>query len=210
MSQVIVADQHPIVRLGIKQVLFNELNIRDVIEASNMDEVIWHIRRSRCDLLILDCTLPDRSTLDILHEVRSYQAKLPILVHGPDSCDHFALRMIKAGATGFIAKSCTLIEFTTAVRKLLDGRKYVSEAITEQLIRELQKDRSDPSWEQLSEREYETLRLLVSGKRITEIAQMLSLSTKTVSTYRMRVLDKLGLQTNADMITYAINHNLNV
>lgn len=209
MIKVLIADDHAIVRSGLKQILDETGGEIQVLgEAANGREVLEKIQGQEWDVLVLDITMPGRSGLDILKDIRQLKPKLPVLILSMHAEEQFATRMLKAGASGYLNKESAPEELVKAIRKVCDGGKYVSPAQAERMVSELAGDSDKPPHELLSDREYEILCLIASGKTATQIAKQLSLSVKTVSTYRSRILEKMKLGTNAQLTHYAIKTGL--
>jgi DNA-binding NarL/FixJ family response regulator len=209
MIKVLIADDHAIVRSGLKQILdetSGEIQVQG--EAANGREVLEKIHAQDWDVLVLDITMPGRSGLDILKDIRQLKPKLPILILSMHAEEQFATRMLKAGASGYLNKESAPEELVKAIRKVYGGGKYVSPAQAERMVSELTSDTGKAPHELLSDREYEILCLIASGKTATQIAKQLCLSVKTVSTYRTRILDKMKLETNAQLTHYAIKGGL--
>jgi DNA-binding NarL/FixJ family response regulator len=209
MIKVLIADDHAIVRSGLKQILDEtggEIQVEG--EAANGREVLEKIQAQDWDVLVLDITMPGRSGLDILKDIRQLKPKLPILILSMHAEEQFATRMLKAGASGYLNKEGAPDELVKAIRKVCEGGKYVSPAQAERMVTELTNDTGKAPHELLSDREYEILCLIASGKTATQIAKQLCLSVKTVSTYRSRILDKMKLETNAQLTHYAIKGGL--
>lgn len=208
MLRFIIADDHAIVRHGVKQILNEGLENVEIAEAQNADEAMALVRRGVWDLLILDVTMPGRSGLEVLQEVKSYSPPSRILVLSMHPEDQLAQRVLKAGASGYLTKDSAPEELIAAVRKILDGGKYVSASLAERLVADLQGGVQGPAHEELSNREYEVMRHIASGKTVSQIAEILSLSVKTISTYRTRILQKMGMQTNAELTHHAVRNHL--
>jgi two-component system, NarL family, invasion response regulator UvrY len=208
MIKVLIADDHAIVRRGLKQILAETTDIVVTGEAANGREALEKVRAQPWDVLVLDITMSDRSGLDILKDIRQTHRELPVLVLSMHAEEQFATRMLKAGASGYLNKESAPDELVKAIRKVHAGGKYISAAQAERMVGELTGDPNRLPHELLSDREYEILCLIGSGKTATEIARELSLSVKTVSTYRSRILEKLHLSTNAQLTHYAIKSGL--
>ena len=208
MIKVLIADDHAIVRSGLKQILAETSDIVVAGEAANGREAQEKVRAQPWDVLVLDITMPGRSGLDILKDIRQTHRELPVLVLSMHAEEQFATRMLKAGASGYLNKESAPDELVKAIRKVHAGGKYISAAQAERMVAELTGDPNKLPHELLSDREYEILCLIGSGKTPTEIARELSLSVKTVSTYRSRILEKLHLSTNAQLTHYAIKSGL--
>ncbi len=205
---IIIADDHQLILQGLKQLLAAESDMQVVGEAKNAAETLALVRNVEWDALILDYSMPDATAMVVLKEVKRSFPKRPVLILSMHPEDSIAISVLRAGAAGFINKESASEELTVAIRKALSGRKYVSESLAEKLALELEDDAPVSAHKALSDREYRVMWLLASGKSITQIAEELSLSPNTVSTYRIRVLKKLKLDHNADLVRYAIEHRL--
>jgi DNA-binding NarL/FixJ family response regulator len=208
MIRVLIADDHAVVRQGLKQIFGDTPEIVVAGEATNGQEVLDKVRAETWDVVVLDMSMPDRSGLDILKQLRSERPKLPVLVLSMYSEDQYAMRVLKAGASGYLTKDSAPDELVKAIRKVVSGGRYVSALLAEKLAFEIGTDSSKLPHETLSDREFQVLRLIAASKSVTEIAAELSLSVKTVSTYRTRLLQKMNLTTNAELIHYAIQNRL--
>jgi two-component system invasion response regulator UvrY len=208
MIRALIADDHAVVRQGLIQILGNIPEITVGGEAINGQEVLDKVRAEAWDVVILDISMPDRSGLDILKQLKAERPKLPVLVLSMHSEDQYALRALKAGASGYLTKASAPDELVKAIRKVVSGGRYVGSCLAERLAFELGADSSKLPHETLSDREFQVLRLIASGKSVTEIAAELSLSSKTISTYRVRLLQKMNLKTNAEMMHYAMQNHL--
>lgn len=208
MIKVLITDDHAIVRLGLKQILAETSDITVAAEAENAEQLLRLLPKHNCNLLVLDINLPGRSGFDVLKEIRTLHPELPILVHSMHAEDQFAVRILKAGASGYITKESAPQELIKAIRKVHGGGRYISSGLSEQLARDLIRDTDKAPHEILSDREYQVMYLIASGKMAKEIAAELQLSIKTVSTYRTRVLEKMQFKSNAELTNYAIRNNL--
>jgi len=208
MLRVLITDDHEYIRLGLKQILLRNFEHVVIAEARNAQEALDQIWKQDWALVVLDIDLPGRSGLEVLREVRLARLKVPVLVLSALSEDEFAVRALKAGAAGFVNKVSAPEEFVQAVKKVLAGGKYVSSSVAEKLAAELTADSSLRPHESLSDRELQVMCLIASGRRLTQIAAGLSLSVKTISTYRARILGKMRMQTDAELIRYAIRNEL--
>ena len=208
MISVLIADDHTVVRQGLKQILSADKQMSVVAEATNGIEVLRALERARVDVLILDVTMPGKNGLDTLKEVKRNYPALPVLVLSMHPEDQFAIRMLRAGASGYITKESAPEELVEALRKVCSGGKYVSPQLAERLAMFIEDDNTRAPHERLSDREFEILRMLALGKTVTEVADELLLSVKTVSTYRSRVLDKMKMTTNAELTRYALQSGL--
>lgn len=208
MIRVFVADDHCVVREGVKQVLSSTPDLRVSGEASNGREACSMVPQQASDVLVLDPDMPDRSGLEVLHDLRHMCPQLPVLVFSMYAGGPYAMRAIKAGAAGYLSKDSLPQELVTAIRKVVHGGRYVSSFLAEELAFEVTRDSDQPLHTDLSDREYQVLCLFAEGNTASEIAHELSLSVKTISTYRARILEKLNLKNTADIIRYAIHQQL--
>lgn len=206
--RILVADDHPIVREGLKQVLGATGDLLVAGEAETARQALDAIATGAYDLLVLDMNLPDRSGLDLLHDLRHSHPALPVLVLSLYTQEHFALRVLRAGAAGYLSKAEAPEKLIDAIRKVLAGGRYVSASLAEQIVEAMGRGPDTPLHASLSDREYQVLCLLAMGRTVGQIAEALTLSVTTVSTYRVRVLKKLKLTTTADLMSYALRHNL--
>lgn len=206
----LIADDHPIIRKGIKDLLTEEGLCHVVVDVDCAEAALTAIRREPWDLLVLDVALPDKHGLEVLKEVKLLRPALPVLMLSLYPEREFALRALKAGASGYLTKDRTPTEITTAVKEVLAGRRYITPSLANRIADFLELGRSGALHERLSDREMEVLRLLGQGKTVSAIAADLALSVKTISTYRGRLLEKLRLHTTADLVRYAIEHQLTV
>lgn len=208
MIRVLIADDHSVVREGIKQILNAMPDMRVVDEASTGEDVLRKARGSEWDVLVLDISMPGRSGFDILLDLQSEMPQRPVLVLSMHAEDQYARRVLKAGASGYLNKESVPEELIKAIRKVVEGGKYVSPSLAEQLAFEMGSPATLTPHENLSDREFQVLRMIAAGQSVSQIAQELSLSVKTVSTYRARILEKMNMTTNADLIHYAIDNKL--
>ncbi len=208
MVRILIADDHAIVRQGLKQIIADQSDMQVAGEASNGIEVLEFLDAHKCDIVVLDVSMPGRNGIDVLKDIRRRHAELPVLILSMHPEDQYALRAIRAGASGYITKESAPVELVSAIRKVFRGRKYISESVADSMVGEITGESSKPPHELLSDREYEVFRMIASGKNLTDIAQTLSLSVKTISTYRGRILEKMHLKNNADLTHYAISNKL--
>jgi two-component system invasion response regulator UvrY len=208
MIRVLVADDHPLLRSGIKQVLGQESDVAVLGEAEDSEQVLQRIDEQGWDVVVLDIAMPGRSGLDALREIRRRRPNLPVLVLSMHSEEQFAIRAIKAGASGFISKSDAPTEIVRAIRKVVTGKKYVSASLAETLANAIESETHRPPHESLSDREFQVMCRIASGKTVSQIAVEISLSVKTVSTYRARILEKMSMRTNAELTRYALQTGL--
>jgi DNA-binding NarL/FixJ family response regulator len=208
MIKVLIADDHTVVREGLKQILADDAQLTVVGEAADGNEVLKALEGLQVDALVLDITMPGRNGLDVLKEVKRKWPTLPVLVLSMHPEDQFAIRILRAGAAGYITKESAPEELVGALRKVCGGGKYVSSQLAERLAVFIEDEGTRPPHEKLSDREFEVLRMLALGKTVTEVAEELLLSVKTVSTYRSRVLEKMKMTSNADLTRYALQNGL--
>jgi two-component system, NarL family, invasion response regulator UvrY len=207
MAKILIADDHPMVRAGLRAMLA-ESGFDNIGQAGSAAETLAMLQTDRWDLLILDISMPDRSGMEVLREVRSGYPATKVLVLSIFPERQYALNVIKGGASGYLPKECATKELLEAVRTVLQGRRYVGAETAELLVTDMDKDGSKPLHARLSEREFQIFCKLAAGYSVTSVSNELCLSVKTVSTYRARVLEKMSLATNADMTMYALRHDL--
>jgi len=208
MIRVLVADDHPVVRVGLREVLTQQRDIAVLGEAGTGAEVLKLVAQKAWDVIVLDVTLPDRSGLDVLKEIKRERPKLPILILSAYPEEEYAVRALRAGAAGYVTKKASPEELVRAVRRLAQGLRYMSPAAAEELIGALGNGLDQAPHERLSDREYQVLCLLGSGKSVGQIAQELERSVKTISTYRARILEKMEMQSNAQLVHYVLQRRL--
>lgn len=209
MIRVLVVDDHTLIRKGMKQILEDTGDMQVSGEAETGMQAIKMARKGGHDLMLLDITLPDRNGIDVLKQLRVECPSLPILILSMHPEDQYAVRAIRAGAAGYLNKQSAPSQLVTAIRQVASGKKYISSILAEQLANDLAKDQQqEASHHILSNREYQTLCLMASGKSLSEMADIMSLSAKTVSVYRARMLEKMKLKNNAEAVRYAINNHL--
>lgn len=208
MIRILIADDHAIVRRGLKEILLRELEDAVCGEAEDAQQVLAQVQSHDWDLVLLDITMPGRSGLDVLKDLKMLRPKLPVLVLSMHPEDQYGKRLLKAGASGYVNKRSAPEELVKAIRKLLAGGTYVSPALAERLAIDLHDDAVRPVHETLSDREFEVLRMIASGKTVSQIAEKLHLSVATVSTYRARILEKMNMTTTAELMHYALSNHL--
>jgi DNA-binding NarL/FixJ family response regulator len=208
MLQVLLVDDHELIRAGLKQVLQAGLGRMLVGEAGNATDALNLLQKQTWNIAITDITLPGRSGLDLLTEFKNLRPEMPVLVLSVLSEDEIAMRVLKAGAAGFVHKETSGEELVRAVRKVLAGGKYVSASLAEKLAMQIGTPPSEDPHKKLSDREYLVMTMLAGGKTLTQISRILSLSIKTISTYRTRILQKMHMATNADLTRYALKRGL--
>jgi DNA-binding NarL/FixJ family response regulator len=206
--KILVADHQPVVRHGLKQILAGEFKKAQVCEAANAADFLEKVRRQKWDLVILDVALPGGTWMDLIRKVQDSRPGLPVLIFSMHGDHRFAMRAIKAGAAGYVTKESAPEELTKAAHRVVAGGQYVSPAFAEKLVLDLDFGGGKAPHETLSDREYQVMCMIAAGKTPKEIASELSLSIKTISTYRGRVLQKTKLKSNADLIRYAIENRL--
>ncbi len=208
MIRVIVADDHPVVRQGLRQIVEASEDIVVAGEAADGRDVLDVTVKHPADILLLDLSMPGLDGLDVLKQLRHDRVEIPVLVLTMHSEDEFALRAFKAGASGYLTKDTAPTELVAAIRRVVTGGRYVGPRLAEKLAGYLSREGERPLHERLSDREYQVLRMIAVGKTTREIAETLSLSIKTVGTYRARILEKMGMRTSAELIAYAVRHDL--
>jgi two-component system invasion response regulator UvrY len=208
MTRILIADDHAIVREGLKRIVQQTSDILVVAEAGNAAETMEKVRKLELDLLLLDITMPDRSGLDVLMEVKRDYPSLKVLILSFHPEDQYALRMLKAGASGYVTKESASDELVQAIRKVAQGGRYLSTSLAERLVFDMVEESDSPLHELLSNREFQVFSLIASGKTVKELGEELSLSVKTISTNRTRIMEKMGLRNNSEFTQYAIKHKL--
>jgi two-component system invasion response regulator UvrY len=208
MMKILIADDHAVVREGLKQILSENPNINVTAEAGTGHEVLQQIEKNNFDLVVLDISMPGRGGLDILKEIRNKRPKLPVLILSMYPEEQYAVRVLKAGASGYMTKESAPNELINAIKQISKGKKYVSPSLAERLAVDLEVTTGRPLHESLSDREYQVMCMIASGKTLKEIAEQLSLSIKTISTYRSRILEKMNMKSNAGLTHYAIKNSL--
>lgn len=206
--QVLIVDDHPVVRRGLKEILADAPDVAEVGEADHPQQALDLVLSRHWDVVVLDLGLPGRGGLDVLKELRRDKPKLPVLILSMQPEDQYAVRALRAGAAGYLTKETAPDKLLEAIRKVTSGGRYISPAVAEQMAAGLAVDATKPLHELLSDREYEVLRLIGSGQTVGDIAEQLSLSVKTVSSYRARILEKMGMSNNAELMQYAIRNSL--
>ena len=206
--RILIADDHPIFRAGVKEILLKEKDVESIGEADTGHKVLELARKRRWDVVLLDLTMPGKDGLQVLPELRRERPELPILVLSAHPEDQLALRLLKSGAAGYLTKDKAPEVLLTAIRKVLRGEKYISESLAEKIALDTDSGATKSLHEMLSQREYQVMTMIAAGKTSTEIAKKLFLSIRTVSTYRTRVLEKMNMKTNAELIRYALQNKL--
>lgn len=206
--RVLIADDHAIVRRGLRAIIADEFTGAEFGETTDGPQVLHAVRQGQWDVVLLDISVPGRGGLEIIKAIRDMRPKLPVLAMSIHSEDQYAIRAIRAGAAGYLSKKTTPQELIRAIREVLAQGIYISDSIGRKLAANLKSPLAGPMHEALSDREYEVMLMLASGKRVSDAAEELTLSVKTISTYRGRILDKMGMKTNADLTRYAMEENL--
>lgn len=208
MIKILIADDHTIFREGLKHILteYSDLIVTD--EARNGQEVLEKVWSNEYDIVLLDISMPGMNGLEVLKRLRKEKPKLSVLVLSMHPEEQYAVRVLKSGASGYLTKESATDELITAIRKISQGRKYITSSLAERLALGLETDAEKPPHETLSDREYQVLLMIASGKTITQIAKELFLSVKTVSSHRSHILEKMEMKTNAELTHYVIKHNL--
>ena len=206
--RILIADDHAILRKGLKEILLEEYPSAYIEEVGDADSLFKKTISATWDVIITDLSMPGRSGLEALREIKQHSPKIPVLVLSIYPEDQYATRVLKAGASGYINKDAAATELVKAVQRVLLGRKYITPSIAEKLANDLGMDTDKAPHELLTDREFDVMKLLASGKPILEIAKMLFLSPTTISTYRSRILGKMSLKTNADLTKYALHNGL--
>ena len=208
MIKILIADDHPVVRKGLKDIIQETSDMTVSGEAGKGQEVLENVRKIDFDVVVLDIAMPGRSGLDILKELKSEKPELPVLILSIHPEEQYAVRVLKAGASGYLTKDSAPDELITAILKVSRGKKYISSSLAEKLAYDLEIGVEKPLHEALSDREYEVMCRIASGKTVKEIAEELFLSVKTISTYRARILEKMQMKSNAELTHYAIKLGL--
>jgi len=208
MLRILIADDHTVVRKGLRQILLDEFPTAKIEEVADAEELIKEVMNARWDVVVSDLSMPGRSGLDALQQIKISHPDLPVLILSIHPEEQYALRALKSGASGYLSKDTAPDELVKAVQKVLLGKKYISQSIAEKLASNFSSDNALNPHESLSDREFDVMKLLANGKSVSEIADMLSLSVTTVSTYRARVMVKMDLKSNSDLTKYAIENKL--
>lgn len=208
MIKILIADDHPVVRKGLKEIIEEIPDMAVRGEASNGQEAVEKAQKSDFDIVVLDISMPGINGLDILKQLKSEKPELSILVLSMYPEEQYAVRVLRAGASGYLTKESTPEELIAAIRKASKGGKYISSSLAEKLAFDLETDAERPLHETLSDREYQVMRMIASGKTGKEIGEELFLSVKTISTYRARILEKMEMKSNAELTHYALKHGL--
>jgi len=204
----LIADDHEVVRQGLKAILSEHSDLNVVEEAENGNEVLKIVEKNKVDVILLDFDMPEKNGLDTLIELKTLYPKLPVIILSIFPEDHYGTRFLKAGASGYLGKASASDQLVDAIRKVANGGKYISPALTDKLVSDLNKNTEKPLHETLTDREFQVFCLLATGKKLKKIADELCLSINTISTYRSRILQKMNMESNADLIHYAIKNGM--
>jgi DNA-binding NarL/FixJ family response regulator len=205
---ILIADDHAVVRRGLREILADALPGADFSEAGNGDEVLSQLGKSQAAMLVLDISMPGRSGMDVLRDVKHAYPRLPVIILSCQPEDQYAVRCLRAGAAAYINKESAPEELAEATKKILSGGRYVSASVAETLLTNLDDSVDKPLHELLSDREYEVMRLIAAGVALTEIGDRLHVSVKTISSYRARIMEKMQMKSNAELTRYAMTHSL--
>ena len=208
MFRILIADDHFIVRKGVRQILTEGFPDAEIDEVPDAESLIKKIIEQDWDIVLSDLSMPGRSGLDAIPQIKQINPKLPVLIMSIHPEDHYAIRVLKAGASGYLSKDLAPEELVGAIKRVISGKRYITEAVAEKLAKIIDHDENKPPHQYLSDREFAVFKLLAKGKSLTEIAETMILSVTTVSTYRSRILVKMGMKSNADMTLYAVEKNL--
>ena len=208
MIRILIADDHAIVRRGMKQLLLEHYPFATIGEAANVEELINEVMNKQWDVVVCDMNMPGRSGLDALTQIKEISPKLPVLIMSMYPEDQYALRVLKSGASGYLAKETIHDDIVRAIETVMQGKRFITSAVAEKLAEAVNSDIHRELHETLSDREFDVFKLLASGKSVSEIALQLSLSSTTVSTYRSRIMEKMSMKSNAELARYAIEKGL--
>lgn len=208
MLQILIADDHAVVRKGLARILLDGFAGALIEEVENSEDLIKKAIKGKWDVIISDLSMPGRSGLDALHQLKDLFPKLPILIMSIHPEEQYAIRVLKAGGSGYLSKDSAPKDLVAAVRMVLSGKRYISAATAEKLAASVMQSQEKPAHEHLSDREFDVLKLLAAGGSVSDIARQLSLSVTTISTYRARIMEKMNIKTNAGLTIYALDNQL--
>lgn len=208
MIKILIADDHPLVREGLSKILKEEIDMEVVCKVSNGYDILKQIDNHTLDIIVMDISMPGISGIDVLNEIRAKSIKIPVLILSMHPEERYAIRVLKCGAAGYITKESAPEELIRAIRKIISGGKYITPTIAEKLAIEIELDKSKSPHEKLSDREFQVFCRIASGKSPQQIAEELCLSLTTISTYRVRILEKMDMKTNAELTHYAFQNHL--
>jgi DNA-binding NarL/FixJ family response regulator len=206
--KIFIADDHEVVRRGLRTILSEHSDLSIAGEATNGNEVLKKVKKIKVDVMLLDFEMPEKNGLDTLIELKALYPKLPVIILSVFPEDHYGIRFLKAGASGYLGKASASDQLVEAIRKVVKGGKYISPALTDKLVSDLNTDTEKAPHEKLTDREFQVFCLLATGKKLKGIADELCLSINTISTYRSRILHKMDMESNADLIRYAIKNSM--
>jgi len=206
--RILIADDHAVVRRGLREILADALPGVEFSEAGNGDEVMSHLGKTPINLLVLDISMPGRSGMDVLHDIKHTYPRLPVIILSCQPEDQYAVRCLRAGAAAYINKESAAEELAKATKKILSGGRYVSASLAEKLVANLDESVNKSLHELLSDREFEVMKMIAAGVPLTEIGDRLHVSVKTISTYRARIMEKMQMKSNAELTRYAMTHSL--
>ncbi|MEN9597718.1 MAG: hypothetical protein RL596_29 [Bacteroidota bacterium] len=206
--KILIADDHTLIREGLKKILLESLPFAEIHDVADSADLFKRAIKETWDIIISDISMPGYSGIEILKQIKTHAPGTPVLMLSMHSPEQYAVRAIKAGASGYLTKESAPYELVTAVQQILNGRKYITNKVAEVLAGSLEIDSSKLPHENLSDREFEVLKMIVEGKTISVIGECLSLNVNTISTYRSRIMDKMNIRNNADLVKYAIEHKL--
>ena len=205
---ILIADDHAVVRRGLREILADTLPGAEFTEVGNGDEVLSHLGKSQTSMLVLDINMPGRGGMDVLRDVKHTYPRLPVIILSCQPEDQYAVRCLRAGASAYINKESASEELALAAKKILGGGRYVSPSLAEKLVENLDDSVDKPLHELLSDREHEVMKMIASGTPLTDIGERLHVSVKTISTYRARIMEKMQMKSNAELTRYAMTHKL--
>ncbi len=208
MIRILIADDHTVVRKGLRQILAEEFTDAIIAEVPDGAELIKKVIKEKWDLIISDLTMPGKNGLEALQEIKQLYPNLPVLILSIHPEEQYAIRVLKAGASGYLKKDTAPDELVDAVHRILQGKKYITLSIAEKLAANLDRDSEKKLHENLSDREFNVFKMIAAGKSLSEVAEILSLSVTTVSTYRARIMTKMSMKNNANLTLYAIQNDL--
>jgi two-component system, NarL family, invasion response regulator UvrY len=208
MLQILLIDDHDIIRQGLKYILTSQFPSAKIEEVADAEDVMEKILNTKFDVVICDLSMPGRNGLDVVKQIRQTDSKLPVLIFSMHSEEQYAIRALKAGASGYLNKSCGTTELMKAIQKVLQGRKYISPDLAEKLAEQLEPTSHDQPHCSLSDRELYVLKLIAEGKSLSSIAEQLSLGITTISTHRARILNKMNMRNNAELVKYALQNGI--
>ncbi len=208
MIKILLADDHPIIIKGLKQIIEEEDDMKVTGEARNGNEALELMRKNDYDIAILDITMPKKTGVEVIEEMKYLKKKIPVLVLSVHPEDQFAMRVLKTGAKGYMTKESAPEHIVEAIKKIVNGGKYISPALAEKILSDINSDREEAPHETLSNREFQIIIMIASGKTLKEIAEELNLNIKTISTYRQRILEKMNMTSNAELTRYVLDNKL--